>query len=123
MSETSTSGGRDARTGGNLAHRRNVYAAEDRMLTASWYSRSLDRETHEQQRLRQYQFSSKAASEAATPPVARRCVNVNPSIDALHRRTCPATSMVSTGWYGEYLYNIQCSEIFTLRNEKLHTET
>ena len=25
--------------------------------------------------------------------------------------------------YGEYLYNIQCSEIFTLRNEKLHTET
>jgi hypothetical protein len=25
--------------------------------------------------------------------------------------------------YEEYLYNIQCSEIFTLRNEKLHTET
>ena len=23
----------------------------------------------------------------------------------------------------EHLYNIQCSEIFTLRNEKLHTET
>jgi hypothetical protein len=22
----------------------------------------------------------------------------------------------------EHLYNIQCSEIFTLRNEKLHTE-
>jgi twinkle protein len=27
-------------------------------------------------------------------------------------------------WYDflQHLYNIQCSEIFTLRNEKLHTE-
>ena len=26
------------------------------------------------------------------------------------------------GYVQDYLYNIQCSEIFTLRNEKLHTE-
>ena len=30
---------------------------------------------------------------------------------------------MSREYVDEHLYNIQCSEIFTLRNEKLHTET
>jgi hypothetical protein len=32
-------------------------------------------------------------------------------------------SMRRAMYVDEHLYNIQCSEIFTLRNEKLHTET
>ena len=31
-------------------------------------------------------------------------------------------AVVSRVYVDEHLYNIQCSEIFTLRNEKLHTE-
>jgi hypothetical protein len=36
-----------------------------------------------------------------------------------------APAQVGTPWMvrdAEHLYNIQCSEIITLRNEKLHTE-
>ena len=41
----------------------------------------------------------------------------------LHRKNVRIGTPLSTGYVQtEHLYNIQCSEIFTLRNEKLHTE-
>jgi DNA-directed RNA polymerase III subunit RPC1 len=37
---------------------------------------------------------------------------------------CATQDFLTSGYATEHhLYNIQCSEIFTLRNEKLHTET
>jgi hypothetical protein len=37
--------------------------------------------------------------------------------------TAPEAQIMASGYVDEHLYNIQCSEICTLRHEKLHTET
>jgi hypothetical protein len=40
----------------------------------------------------------------------------------LHLLTTHPAMPARIRYVDEHLYNIQCSEIFTLRNEKLHTE-
>ena len=43
--------------------------------------------------------------------------------DAIFGKTNPSGKLTMTWYPQHFIYNIQCSEIFTLINEKLHTET
>lgn len=57
------------------------------------------------------------------PTIIRHWIAHHGHVNAVAFTPPTASNMASSSGYDdEHLYNIQCSEIFTLRNEKLHTE-
>jgi hypothetical protein len=68
-------------------------------------------------------FVMVAAVGAARNATWTTTVPVSTNAAMLQLRHCHEKKMAVKQYVDEHLYNIQCSEIFTLRNEKLHTET
>jgi hypothetical protein len=68
-----------------------------------------------------YAAGSSCSSSGNTNGIRNR--NRNSSSNSTNSSTQGVTGLTGRGYVDEHLYNIQCSEIFTMRIEKLHTET